>query len=119
MSRINVRGFAARSASAGSSRRSRNERSRRVALACRRQRHSNVAGAVISGLEPAASSARRFEPNHSAALDVTRLAATLPTSPQARPERLTEALAKANRANFAPNAGTLIEVAFPPTRVAR
>jgi len=36
---------------------------------------------------------------------------------------LTKALAEANRAHFsiksAPNAGTLIEVAFPPTRVAR
>jgi hypothetical protein len=47
-----------------------------------------VAGAVIFGLEPAVSSARRFEPNHSAALDVTRLAATLPASRQARLERL-------------------------------
>ena len=36
---------------------------------------------------------------------------------------LTKALAEANRANFsiksAPNAGTLVEVAFPPTRVAQ
>ena len=36
---------------------------------------------------------------------------------------LTKALAEANRAHFsiksAPNAGTLIEVAFPPTRIAR
>jgi signal transduction histidine kinase len=34
---------------------------------------------------------------------------------------LTKALAEANRANFsiksAPNAGTLVEIAFPPSRV--
>jgi len=40
----------------------------------------------VFGQETAASSPRRFESNHPAALDVTRLAATLPTSPQARLE---------------------------------
>ena len=76
----------ARSASVGSSRRSRDERGRRLALACRRHRQSlGAAGAVFLARRPLRL-ARRFESDHPAALDVTRRAATLPTSPQARLE---------------------------------
>ncbi len=49
---------------------------------------ANAAGAAIFGVEPAVSDARRFDTNHPAALEVARLAATLPPSPQARLERL-------------------------------
>ena len=49
---------------------------------------ANAAGAAIFSVEPALSSTRLFDPNHPAALEIARLAATLPPSPQARLERL-------------------------------
>jgi signal transduction histidine kinase/PAS domain-containing protein len=49
---------------------------------------ANAVGAAIFGIEPAASSARAFEPNHPAALEIARLAATLPPTGQTRLERL-------------------------------
>jgi hypothetical protein len=49
---------------------------------------ANAVGAAIFGSEPGACSARLFEPNHPAALDIARLAATLPPTGQARLERL-------------------------------
>jgi signal transduction histidine kinase len=49
---------------------------------------ANAVGAAIFGSEPAVCSARLFEPNHPAALDISRLAATLPPTGQTRLERL-------------------------------
>jgi signal transduction histidine kinase len=49
---------------------------------------ANAVGAAIFGSEPGACSARLFEPNHPAALDIARLAATLPPTGQTRLERL-------------------------------
>ena len=49
---------------------------------------ANAAGAAIFSVKPALSSTRLFDTNHPAALEIARLAATLPPSPQARLERL-------------------------------
>ena len=49
---------------------------------------ANAVGAAIFGLEPAVCGGRRFEPHHPASLEIARLDATLPQSPQTRLERL-------------------------------
>jgi signal transduction histidine kinase/PAS domain-containing protein len=49
---------------------------------------ANAAGAAVFGVQPAASGARRFDPNHPATREIVRLAATLPPAPHVRLERL-------------------------------
>jgi signal transduction histidine kinase len=49
---------------------------------------ANAVGAAIFGADPGACTARRFDPKHPAAVEIVRLAATLPRSGQARLERL-------------------------------
>src|SRR5262245_1242325 len=49
---------------------------------------ANAVGAAIFGAEPAACTARRFDPNHPAAVEIIRLAETLPPPGQMRLERL-------------------------------
>ena len=49
---------------------------------------TNAVGAAVFGAEPAACSARRFDPEHPAAVEIARLAATLPPPGQVRLERL-------------------------------
>jgi signal transduction histidine kinase len=49
---------------------------------------ANAVGAAIFGADPGACTARRFDPKHPAAVEIVRLAATLPQSGQARLERL-------------------------------
>jgi signal transduction histidine kinase len=49
---------------------------------------ANAVGAAIFAVEPAACGARRFEPKHPAAVEIVRLAATLPPAGQMRLERL-------------------------------
>jgi signal transduction histidine kinase len=49
---------------------------------------ANAVGAAIFGADPGACTARRFDPKHPAAIEIVRLAATLPPPGQARLERL-------------------------------
>src|ERR1700722_9566095 len=49
---------------------------------------ANAVGAAIFGIEPGSSSARRFDGKHPAAVEIVRLAATLPAAGQQRLERL-------------------------------
>ena len=87
----NVRGFAARSATVGSSRRSRDERGARLALARGRHRSilwANAVGAAIFSVEPAALQHAPIRFQTSGGAGNRRLAETLPPSPQARLERL-------------------------------
>src|ERR1700734_3192910 len=49
---------------------------------------ANAIGAAIFGAEPAACSARRFDSKHPAAVEIMRLAETLPPPGQMRLERL-------------------------------
>jgi len=49
---------------------------------------ANAVGAAIFGTDPGACTARRFDPKHAAAVEIVRLAATLPPAGQPRLERL-------------------------------
>jgi signal transduction histidine kinase len=49
---------------------------------------ANAVGAAIFGADPGACTARRFDPQHPVAVEILRLAATLPSTGQTRLERL-------------------------------